>query len=143
MASAVTPLITTNYYAFLATQSLNGSVFPMSIFFVLVLGIEFMPAQHRSIVLLISWIAFHLGEWISFLLAESIADWVVITAINSFCVLPCLLLVLFAADETPQWILAVSKDAKRLKGIFEKLNRVNDAKMDEDSMNSIISVSSG
>lgn len=113
----------------------------MSIFLALVLGIEFMTTQYRSNVLLISWIAFHLGEWISFLLAEVVADWVIITAFNSACVLPCILLVLFATDETPHWILAARKDAQRLKRIFEKLNRVNDAKMDKDSMNSIISVS--
>lgn len=140
LASAVSPILTTNYYAFLATQSLNGSVYPMSIFLVLVLGIEFMPAQYRSNVLLFSWIAFQLGEWISSLLAEAVAHWVIITAFNTACVLPCLLLVLFVADETPHWILAArKKDSQRLKRIFEKLNRVNDAKMDEDSMNSIIS----
>lgn len=140
-SSATSPIFTTNYYAFLASQALNGAAFPSSIFLVLVLGIEFMPPQQRSNVLLFSWLAFHFGEWITFLLAETVSHWVWIAAFNSACVFPCLLLVLFSVDESPHWILANSKDSVRLRKLFEKLNQVNGAKMDSDSLNSIVSVS--
>ena len=141
IVSASSPILSTNYYAFLASQALNGSTFPVSILLVLVLGIEFMAPQHRSNVVLFAWLAFHFGEWISFLLAETVSHWVWIAACSTTLVVPCLLLVLLVSDESPQWILANPKDPVRLKAIFAKLNQINDAKMDDDSLNSIVSVS--
>lgn len=113
----------------------------MSIYLALILGIEFMTPQYRSNVVMAVWLAFHLGEWIAFLLAELLSHWVWIAALNSACAIPAFILVIWYTEESPQWILAKSKDSRKLKTIFEKLNKVNRAKMDDQSLNSIVSVS--
>ena len=107
------------------------------------LGIEFMTPQYRATVFLFVWLSFYLGQWSAFIATELLAHWVWIEALNLIAaILPCMAVILFRTDESPQWILAAKcHDVARLKAIFIKLNRVNDAKLDDQSISSIISVS--
>ena len=105
---------------------------------VLLIGIEFMTPKYRTHVFMYCGVAFHIGQWISFLLTHSLSNWFWITITNTVLVFPYFIL-LYYVDESPQWLLAHNQ-AKQLKQVLAKLNQINLARLDDDSLNSIVSV---
>lgn len=98
-----------------------------------------MTPPNRTYVLAFCCMAFHFGQWISFLLTHAFSNWYSVTICNTVTVLPYFFLFYFV-DESPQWLLA-RNHPQQLKIVFARLNRINLAKLDDDSLDSIISVS--
>ncbi|KAF7494092.1 Solute carrier family 22 member 1 [Sarcoptes scabiei] len=134
--SSIAPVLTTNYYAFLACQFLSGSCWPIGLILVIVIGIEFITPSYRSDVIALAAIAFQFGEWFSFIIVRQLSHWVWIATFNTLIVIPFFLFYQYC-DESPHWLLA-NKRFKALKDLFEKINRINSARLDSTSIQSII-----
>lgn len=136
--SAISPVLTTNYYAFIVCQALNGSTWPIGILISIVLAIEFVTPEYRSDVFAMAGLSYHFGEWLAYLISKLFPHWIWITIFNTTIVLPYFLFYQYC-DESPHWLLAF-KRFPALKELFIKLNRVNSASLDRISINSIINV---
>ena len=99
-----------------------------------------MLPEWRSSVILLVCCSLHLGEWLAFLLAATVSDWIKITIINSLIITPAFLILIYM-DESPHWILSRTRNSERLRNCFEKLNRINSGNLDRDSIKSIVNVS--
>nr|XP_046912359.1 organic cation transporter 1-like [Dermatophagoides farinae] len=135
--SAISPILTTNYYAFLACQALQGSTWPIGILIGTALGIEFVTPEYRADILALVGVAFQFGEWCTYFFVKALPHWVWITIANTGFTVPYFLFYQYC-DESPQWLLA-TKHFNKLKNLFERMNQTNHAHMDSDSINSIIS----
>ncbi|XP_027197691.2 solute carrier family 22 member 2-like isoform X1 [Dermatophagoides pteronyssinus] len=135
--SAISPVLTTNYYAFLTCQAIQGSTWPIGILIGTAFGIEFVTPEYRADVLALVGLAFQFGEWCTYFLIQALRHWVWIAIVNTGFVIPYFIFYQYY-DESPQWLLA-TKRFDKLKDLFERMNRINRAKLDNDSIDSIIS----
>lgn len=131
-------MLTTNYYAFLTCQAIQGSTWPIGILIGTAFGIEFVTPEYRADVLALVGLAFQFGEWCTYFLIQALRHWVWIAIVNTGFVIPYFIFYQYY-DESPQWLLA-TKRFDKLKDLFERMNRINRAKLDNDSIDSIISV---
>lgn len=168
--SSISPVLTTNYWAFTACQTLQASTMPAFVFVLLILGkflegkegvfedltccsllvcfeaIENVPPQHRSTMFAYLGLAFHLGEWTMFVLIKLLAHWVWITMVKAGFGVVCIIVFMLVNTkgrrylESPHFALA-NKDSGELKKILVRINRENGVELDGGTINSIVGVS--
>lgn len=114
----------------------------MALMLLLIYTIESTSPERRAASIIYIGLFYHLGQCGAAAMAKYIAHWWYITCARVAYLVICLAMFIFASDvcfdETSHWLVA-TKNSSALKLLLNKLNRLNRADLEPETIDSIVS----